>query len=219
MSSRPTIITDEINQYLIENFSAEDEFLKKLKAETIQRDIPEIWISEEQGLFLQFLLKTIKAQNVLEIGGLAGYSAIIMARALPASGKIYSLELDKRNAKFMKKKIAEAGLEHKIEVINEDAHDFLADWKPDFELDFVFIDADKHWYEFYLEKCTPLLRKGGILCADNALAFGFIASEEPKEEKENVQAIRKFNKALKSNKQYFSCLATMGDGMVMGVKL
>jgi predicted O-methyltransferase YrrM len=219
MSSRPTIISEDIFGYLKENFSSEDEFLANLTKEATKSGIPEICISAEQGRFLQFFLRAISAKNVLEIGGLAGYSAITMARALPSDGKVYSVEIDKRNAEFMRRKIAQAGLSEKIEVINEDAHEFTANWKPDFELDFVFIDADKRWYDFYMKKCTPLLRKGGIICADNALAFGFIVGDGPEHDRKNVQAIRDFNQKLRSNEQYFSCIATLGDGMAMGVKL
>jgi predicted O-methyltransferase YrrM len=154
MSSRPTLVTEEIFDYLLHNFSAEDEFLAKLKVDASLEKIPEICISAEQGRFLEFYLKSINAKYVLEIGSLAGYSAITMARALPEGGKVIALEIFKKNADFIRNKVKEAGLEDKIEVINEDAAKFLKNYKPDFEFDFVFIDADKKNYSNYIRAWT-----------------------------------------------------------------
>ncbi|MFY8160016.1 MAG: O-methyltransferase [Candidatus Kapaibacteriota bacterium] len=219
MSAQPTLITEEIFNYLIDNFSAEDEFLTKLKSDATAEKIPEICISPEQGRFLQFYLKSINAKYVLEIGSLAGYSAITMARALPEDGKVIALEIFKKNADFIREKAKEAGLEHKIEVINEDASKFLKDYKPDFEFDFVFIDADKKNYSKYMELTYPMVRKGGVICGDNALGFGHIAEKDPKSEPGNVKAIQAFNQNMKNHTGLFSCLVTMGDGMCMGIKL
>lgn len=219
MSARPTLITEEIFDYLCANFSAEDKTLADLKQEALAIGIPEICISPEQGKFLQFFLRSINAKYVLEIGSLFGYSAFTMAEALPDDGKVTCLEIFKKNADFIIEQAEKLGLSHKIEVHTIDAVKFLEDFKPGYELDFVFIDADKKSYSKYMEKCTPLIRKGGILCADNALAFGHIAEENPKNEPGNVKAIQEFNKNLIANPQYFSCLVTMGDGMAMGYKL
>ncbi len=219
MSSRPTLVTEEIFDYLLHNFSAEDEFLAKLKVDASLEKIPEICISAEQGRFLEFYLKSINAKYVLEIGSLAGYSAITMARALPEGGKVIALEIFKKNADFIRNKVKEAGLEDKIEVINEDAAKFLKNYKPDFEFDFVFIDADKKNYSNYMEMTYPLLRKGGVICGDNALGFGHIAEKDPKSEPGNVKAIQAFNQNMKNHKGLFTTLVTMGDGMCMGIKL
>lgn len=219
MSSSPTLINNDIFNYLLDNFSSEDEFLRQLKKDANSENIPEICISPEQGKFLQFFLKAINAKYVLEIGSLAGYSAITMARALPEGGKLYAIEVNEKHADFIERKVEEADLDDKVVVVNSDAKDFLDNWRPDFDLDFVFIDADKRGYVHYMEKCTPLLRKGGVLCADNALAFGYIAGGEPENEKRSVEAIRDFNQKFLANQNYDHCLATLGDGMAMGIKL
>jgi len=218
MSSNPTQVTPEIYGYLQNNFSSEDDFLKNLKKDATEAGIPEICISEEQGKFLQFYLKSIGAKYVLEIGSLAGYSAITMARALPADGKLIAVEINEKNAKFIEQKAKEAGLENVIEVVNQDAKKFLSDWKPDFELDFVFVDADKKGYKSYFESTTPHIRKGGVFAADNALGFGHIAEKNPKSEPGNVMAIQQFNDMLNDSPDYDTCLVTVGDGMAMGLK-
>lgn len=219
MSSSPTQVTEDIYQYLRQNFSSEDEFLANLKKDAKAEGIPEICISEEQGKFLQVFLKSIRAKYVLEIGSLAGYSAITMARVLPDDGKLVAVEISEKHSNFIKRKVEEAGLSHKVEVINSDAADFLAGWKPDYELDFAFIDADKKGYKTYFELCTPLIRKGGIFAADNALGFGHIAEPNPKSEPGNVKAIQELNLMLKNSPRYESCLVTVGDGMAMGIKI
>jgi len=221
MSSVPTPISNDIFNYLGENFSAEDDFLKQLKIEAAKEDIPEICIAPDQGKFLQFYLKSINAKYVLEIGALAGYSAIMMARALPEDGKLITLEKHVKNADFTRKMVEKAGLSNKIEVIQGDASKILREHNFDEIFDFIFVDADKRSYSEYLNLCTPLLRKGGIYCADNALAFGKITDEldENDREKPFVEGIRDFNQNIKNNKEYFSSLATIGDGMVMAIKL
>ena len=211
MSARPTLISDEIYSYLTKNFSSEDDFLKELNIEAAKENIPQIHISAEQGKFIQFILKAINAKYVLEIGALAGYSAITMARALPDDGKLYTIEIFKKNADFIEKKIKEAGLENKIEVINADAKKFLQSWNPPHELDFVFVDADKKAYSDYLELTAPMIRKGGIFAADNALGFGHIAEENPKSEPGNVKAIQKLNQLIRTHSAFEEyCLATAG---------
>lgn len=219
MSSSPTQVTEEIYQYLRKNFSSEDDFLRQLKQDAKDAGIPEICISEEQGKFLQVFLKSINAKYVLEIGSLAGYSAITMARALPEGGKLIAVEINEKNARFIEQMAEKAGLADKIEVVFADAKEFLAGWKPDFELDFVFVDADKGGYKTYFELTTPLIRKGGIFAADNALGFGHIAETDPKSEPGNVKALQEMNQILKNSPLYDSCLVTVGDGMAMGIKL
>lgn len=219
MSSRPTEITNEIFNYLLKNFSAEDEFLLELKKDATAAGIPEICISPEQGKFLQFYLKSINAKYVLEIGSLAGYSAIVMARALPKDGKLIALEINQRNADFIREQAEKAGLSDIIEVVNQDAQKFVESFKPDYELDFVFIDADKRAYHKYFDYTAPLVRKGGVICADNALAFGMIAQEDPDSEPKNVNALKRYNEKVASDERFFTTLVTMGDGMAMSLKL
>lgn len=219
MSSKPTEINSDIYNYLINNFSAEDDFLASLKSEATKAGIPEICISPEQGKFLQFFLKSINAKKVLEIGSLAGYSAIVMARALPNDAHLIAVELNPRNADFIVEQVKNAGLSHIIEVVNQDAQKFVETFKPNYELDFVFIDADKRAYHKYFDFTAPLVRKGGVICADNALAFGMIAQDEPESEPKNVKAIKDYNQKVVNNKDFFTTLVTMGDGMAMSVKL
>ncbi|MDT3738171.1 MAG: O-methyltransferase [Candidatus Kapabacteria bacterium] len=219
MSQKPTQVDDRLFEYLKVNFSSEDDFLSNLVIEARDEGIPDISISPEQGLFIQFMLKTINAKNVLELGTLAGYSAITMARALPENGKLITVENEYIHAIFAERKIKEAGLNGIIEIQNSEALDFLEYYKPEEPLDFIFIDADKQNYKRYLDKLTPMLRIGGIFAADNAFAFGFVASSKPERNPEDVKSITGFNQYFRSHEQYSVCMVPVGDGMIMGVKL
>ncbi|MCL5992464.1 MAG: O-methyltransferase [Bacteroidetes bacterium] len=219
MSQGYTEITEEIYSYINDKFTLEDEFLKNLQKEALSLGFPDISISPQQVSFLGFILKTINAKYVLEIGSLAGYSAIAMARELPVDGKLITVEIDKERADFISRKTIEAGLGNIIEVVNADALEFLRNYKPDFKFDLVFVDADKQGYVDYLNYAIPLLRKGGIFAADNALAFGEIAKSESDNRTEEVLAVRAFNDALAANPNLKSSLVTIGDGLAMSVKL
>lgn len=218
MSDKTTPITNELENYLKSNFSADDEFLNQLKLDAKNHDMPDIYISSVQAKFMQFLLKLMNAKYILEIGTLGGYSAITMARALPEDGKVITIELFEKHADFAKKKIKEAGLDNKIEVINQRGMEFLNSFRPTFELDFVFVDADKDKYWRYLELTTPLIRKGGVFAADNAFAFGFLLDTAPERSPEDVKSIKSFNEHFKNHEAYETTLVPIGDGLIMGIK-
>jgi predicted O-methyltransferase YrrM len=220
MSVQPTLISREISEYILTKFSCEDEFLEQLRAEAKENGIPEICISPEQGSFLQFLVKAANTKRVLEIGSLAGYSSITIARALPDDAKLTALEIELEYAHFIRRKVHEAGLEHKIHVINTNALNYLDSIKSDGEqFDLIFLDADKRNYIEYFEKCVPLLQKGGIFAADNAFAFGELLSEVHGRDNEEVEAIRMFNDYIRLQKNFMSCILPVGDGMILAVKL
>ena len=141
MSDKPTLITEDIYQYILNNFAVENDFFKELKLDAIEIGIPEISISADQAVFLQFIIKALKIENILEVGTLAGYSAFMMANALPDNGKLTTLEIEPLHAEFVRKKALEAGLGSKIEIINQSAVEFLRNYSPEKEIDLAFIDT------------------------------------------------------------------------------
>ncbi|MBI3259325.1 MAG: O-methyltransferase [Ignavibacteriae bacterium] len=218
MPVKATFLNEKLAHYIEDNFSAEDDFLANLCREAAANDIPDICIGGAQGAFLQLFLRSMNAKYVLEIGSLAGYSAITMARALPEDGKVICLELSEKFCDFIRKKADEAGLAHKIEVHQGNAVSFLQSYKPDFSFDFIFIDADKPNYIKYFELTLPLLRSGGVIAGDNALAWGYVADKDSTYEPLNVTGIQNFNKAIATHKELTTCMIPVGDGMVMGLK-
>jgi caffeoyl-CoA O-methyltransferase len=219
MSFSITPVSGSLADYVIENFSSEDEFLTNLREESNNAGIPAIQISPEQGKFLQFFLKSINAKYILEVGTLAGYSAITMARALPEDGKLISIEYEFEHAVFAKNKIIQAGLNNIIEIQNSNARDFLKTYIPEYKFDFIFVDADKPSYKFYLDILTPMLKIGGVFAADNAFAFGFLSSSKPERNPDDVKSIQGFNNYFINHTNYFTSIVPVGDGMIMGIKL
>ena len=224
MSVKRTEITAELDKYILEKFSADDEFLIKLRNDAIALKIPDISISPDQAKFIQVLLKSINAKYILEIGTLAGYSAIIMAKVLNNGSKLITVENNNLHYKFALEKIEQAGLSEIIEVHYNYALDFFEEFKPKYLFDFVFMDADKKNLKIYLDICTPLIRKGGIFAVDNAFAMGNLTVENPefdeihKHRINDVYAVREFNEYFRSHPDYDTCLLTIGDGLIMGVK-
>lgn len=219
MTMKATGLRDDLYEYILENFSGEDEFLKNLRDEAAELNIPQISISKEQVKFLQFLIKTIKAKNILEVGTLAGYSGISMARALPEDGKLITLELEPERAEFARRKFSEAGFSEKVEVVQGKALDFLSSFNPDEPIDFVFLDADKNNYYKYVNLLDKFIRVGGIVAADNAFAFGFVMDSAPERNPEDVKSIKSFNSYMVNNKNYFTTIAPVGDGLLMCLKV
>lgn len=213
-----TPLTDPIVDYMIDLFPVEDGLLKDLRGAAIDAGIPEIQISPEQGAFMQVLLRGIGARRVVEVGTLAGYSAIIMARALPEGGRVTTIERDPMRAEFAREWAAKAGLADKIDVRVGSGIDVLErDLPGTGPYDFAFIDADKPGYVRYLELIVPLMRQGGLIAGDNALAWGRIAERET--DSLDVRGMQDFNKAMAADPRIQASLVPVGDGMCIGVVL
>jgi len=213
-----TPITDDIVSYAIDLFGIEDELLRSLRIEAASAGIPEIQISPEQAAFMQVLLRGTGARRVIEVGTLAGYSAIVMARALPSDGHLVTIERDPFHAEFARNMIARAGLNQLIEVRIGSGIDVLernlAGTGP---YDFAFIDADKQGYVRYLELILPMMRPGGMIAGDNAMAWGRITDRRTDDD--SVLGMQAFNRAMASHPRLQSALLPIGDGMCVGVVL
>ncbi len=146
-------IFEEVDTYIENLLIPKDEDLLKAEHSLLTESMPLISVSYNQGKFLQMLALSCGAKRILEIGTLAGFSAIWLARALPENGKLVSIEFDPHHAETAKKNIAGAGLENKAEVITGAAMDVLQkmineNTEP---FDFIFIDADKPPYTEYFQ--------------------------------------------------------------------
>ncbi|MBV9672629.1 MAG: O-methyltransferase [Verrucomicrobia bacterium] len=166
---------DDLNlrylNYIEQLFAAEDSALQETFNAMRTNGLPEINISASQGKLLQVLALAIGAKRILEIGTLGGYSTIWLARALPPDGKIISLEVDPHHAKVARENLDNAGLSNYVEIRVGPGLDSIATLvkeKTD-SFDLLFIDADKDNYSNYLSQAFPLVRKGGLILADNTL--------------------------------------------------
>ena len=186
----------EVDEFLEQLLVGEDEVLAAAVEASQRAGLPPIQVSAAQGKFLHLLVKTLGARRVLEVGTLGGYSAIWMARALPADGHLISLELDPKHAEVAGANITRAGLIGTVDIRLGPASDSLAalveeDPEP---FDLVFIDADKSGYPDYLQLALKLTRPGSLIVADNVVRGGAVAdalSRDP-----NVQGVRAYLEAV-----------------------
>ncbi|MBK8980447.1 MAG: O-methyltransferase [Planctomycetes bacterium] len=215
MSKYGVTLTPEHFAYIRARTTAEDEFLVALARAADAEGIPAISVTPEQGALLQILLRAGGAREVVEVGTLAGCSAIWMARALPALGRVRTIEIEPRHANFAESWIARSDVAGRIEVHRGDARDVLPGF-ADGSADLVFLDADKTGYAGYLEHAVRIVRRGGLVVVDNALAFGHLLDDE--EQDESVVAVRRFNERLAGDARLQSVLVPLGDGMWVGVR-
>jgi predicted O-methyltransferase YrrM len=161
----------EYDRYITSLFATEDDALRSAREEILREGMPGISVSASEGKLLFVLACVIGARRILELGTLGGYSTIWLARALPAEGKLISLEIDRRYAEVARRNLERAGLAGKVEVRVGPALESLARLESQGEapFDLVFIDADKEGYVDYLRKTMPLLREGSLVLGDNTL--------------------------------------------------
>lgn len=214
MSDTSTIVTPEYFQYVAERTAREDDFLRELKAAATAAGMPPIWIAPEQASLMQILLRAARARDVVEIGTLAGYSAISMARALPEDGKVRTIELDPARVTFARGWAARSDVAGKVEVLQGAGVDVLATF-ADRSADAAFLDADKPSYPLYLKECLRIVRPGGLVMADNAFAFGRLFDEGADSD---VQAVRAFNDLVAKTRELQSVIVPIGDGLWVGVR-
>ncbi len=189
--------------------------MQSLKQAAREAGMPEIWISPEQAAFMQIVLKLLGARKVVEVGTLAGYSAITMARALPADGVVRTVEISGNYADFAEDWIAQSDVAGQVEVCRGQAAQVLPKFANDWA-DAAFIDADKVNYALYLQECLRIVRRGGAIMVDNAFAFGQLFDEDP--EDGDVAVMRKFNDLMARDSRLESIIVPIGDGCWLGVK-
>ena len=182
---------ERIEGYIKELFLPGDEALDAALESMREAGLPSIQVPEALGRLLGILTRAVGARRVLEIGTLGGYSAIWMARALPAEGRLISLEADARHAEVARANVARAGLAERVEVRLGRAIDLLPALEGEGPFDLAFVDADKVSYPAYLEWALRLLRPGGLIVADNVLRDGAVLDPTA----EDARAVDRFNRA------------------------
>jgi caffeoyl-CoA O-methyltransferase len=176
-------------------------------------------IGPDQGQFMGFLVKSIGAKKCLEVGVFTGYSSTAVAMALPDDGKFVACDVSEEFTSVAKRYWSLAGVESKVDLrlgTAVETLDSLIAGGESGTFDFAFIDADKPNYIAYYERVLPLLRKGGLLAADNVLWSGKVA--DLNELDENTAAIRQFNEHLHGDERIDLCLVPIGDGLTLARK-
>ncbi len=185
-----------VDDHLVDLFDLDDEVLRAAVADGLAAGMPQIQVSAVLGRFLNLQARALGARRILEIGTLAGYSSIWLARALPSDGMLVTLELEPRHAEVARGNLARAGLADVAEVRVGPAAESLQAMVDDKvePFDMVFIDADKDGYPDYLEWSLKLARPGTLIVADNVVRGGAIIDADSADSR--VQGVRRFNEML-----------------------
>ncbi|HEX4084422.1 MAG TPA: O-methyltransferase [Chthoniobacteraceae bacterium] len=185
-------IWEKADDYLGGLFTPPDDALERCLEANAREGLPPIDVSPLQGKLLSLLAQSHGARRILEIGALGGYSTIWLARALPAGGRLLTLELSAKHAAVARLNIARAGFAASVEVIQGPAAESLARLHAEGceSFDFIFIDADKTGYPEYLTAALKLSRPGTVIIADNVVRQGQVA--DPGNADANVRGARTF---------------------------
>lgn len=214
MSVEQSLVTSQHFRYIAERTKGEDGFLTDLRREAHAAGIPPISIGPIQASFMQILLRAVGAKEVVEVGTLAGYSAISMARALPDGGRVRTIDIVPEHAAFAEAKVRESDVAGRVEVHVGAGADVLKTFEDD-SADAAFLDADKGGYPVYLEECLRIVKKGGLIMVDNAFAFGQLFYVKPTDKE--VPAVRAFNDLMAKDDRIDAIITPFGDGMWVGV--
>ena len=187
-----------VDDYLSGLFIAPDPVLEGALRASAEAGLPSIQVSALQGKLLQLLARAQGATRILEVGTLGGYSTIWLGRALPADGRLVTLELDPMHAEVARANLTSAGLAEAVEVRVGPAAETLAELVADGSepFDFVFIDADKEAIPEYFRWALELSRPGTTIVVDNVVRGGEVAdatSTDPA-----AQGVRQFNELVAS---------------------
>lgn len=211
-----------VDNYLADKLIPADPALEAAQAATAAADMPAISVSPTQGKLLQLLAMMLRARSILEIGTLGGYSTIWLARAVPAGGRVVTLEVDARHAEVARANFARAGLDGIIDLRVGRALDTLPRLAAEGAgaFDFIFIDADKASTAEYFGWALKLARKRSVIVVDNVVRKGAVADAASADA--SVQGIRRFNEVLAAEKRVSAtAIQTVGskgyDGFALAV--
>ncbi|WP_434753038.1 O-methyltransferase [Paenibacillus amylolyticus] len=192
----------------------EDELLLKVKEAIRVNGMPEVSVAAAYGRLLTFLAKTSKAEAVLEIGVLGGYSGICLARGLSEGGSLTSLELKEEYAAMARAHLEEGGFGGRVEYRVGPAADSLEQLvQEERTFDFFFIDADKENYPVYLDYAIRLARPGAVIVGDNCFLRG--RTLNPDKQGPAVLAVRRFNEQMANDPRLVTTMLPDYDGLAL----
>jgi len=208
-----TLVPEPIEEYAAEHTEAPAPIFEKLREETYSKmSLPQMQVGRNEGTFLKLLVRLSRAKRVLEVGMFTGYSGLMMAEGLPDDGELITCDVDPKAEAMAKRYFAQSPHGKKIHIRMGPALETIKTLKG--PIDMVFIDADKENYPKYYDGVLPLLRKGGLLVADNVLWSGRVL--DPKEETD--RAIVEFNDKVAKDARVEKVLLSVRDGMMLAVK-
>jgi predicted O-methyltransferase YrrM len=181
------------------------------RAFALPPEMPAIMVGPSEGRLLELLCKLAGAKKVVEVGTLAGYSTIRLARAVPADGRVWTIEFEPHHAEVAQANFVAAGVADKITLLVGAGTEVLPTLEPLGPFDAVFLDADKIGYERYGQWAAANLRPGGLVLGDNAYLFGELLEDSPR-----GRAMRAFHQQVA--RDFDSVCIPTPDGLVLGIR-
>ncbi|SDJ23509.1 Predicted O-methyltransferase YrrM [Frankineae bacterium MT45] len=183
-----------VDDVFAESLLEADPILEAAQRAAADAGLPAISVSAAQGKYLYLQALSLRATRILEVGTLAGYSAIWMARALERDGRLTTLEFEPKHAEVAQANLAAAGVQDRVEIIVGRAIDTLPTLEGREPFDLIFIDADKPSNADYFEWAVRLGRPGSVIIVDNVVRDGAIA--DPTNMEASVEGVRRLNRAV-----------------------
>jgi caffeoyl-CoA O-methyltransferase len=203
--------------YLESLLPARDQLLTEMEAYSAAHHIPSS--DPEVALFLAITARAIQAKHALEIGTAIGYGAITLAWAMGEGGRVMTIDPSDELAATARGFFRRAGVESQIEIVQEKALDALPEMRGPFDI--AYLDAVKEEYPEYLDLVVPLMRRGGVIIADNVLWKGQVATNRllSPDQKESTEALITFNRLFTTHPELSGLILPLGDGLAYGIKL
>lgn len=208
-----------LNNYLFSHSRPVSDALLWIEKQTnVRTNYPQMLSGQVQGSLLKILVEISAAKRVLELGSFTGYSSTCMALGLPEDGLLDAFEINDELEDLMREGWSRAGVSSKIQLHIGDAVELLKALPKEEIYDFVFIDANKRQYCEYYELVLPLLKKGGLIVADDVLWAGKVYTE-PIEKDAQTQSLVRFNDLVASDPRTESVIIPLRDGLTLIRKL
>jgi len=206
-------LAPQIHEYLVAHGTPPDDVQRRLIEETAGLGrIAGMQVAPEQGAFMTILTRAVGAKRAVEVGTFTGYSALAIARGLPADGHLLCCDVSEEWTAIGRRYWEEAGVAAKIELRLGPAVDTLASLPGGETIDLAFIDADKPNYPNYYEALLPRLRSNGLILVDNVLWGGRIVDADGDE---NTKALQAFNDLVADDDRVDVVMLPISDGLTI----
>ncbi len=219
MGKKTLNVDDTLYDYMLSVSLRDTALQKALREETDQLEWGVMQISADQAQFMALLAKLTNARKVIEVGTFTGYSALVVAQALPDDGKLIACDVNEEWTAIARRYWQDAKVADKIDLRLAPAMETLSTLVAEGQagsFDFAFIDADKQNQLQYYELCLQLIRPGGLIAVDNVLWGGSVAN--PENQSEDTVAIRRCNDFLYGDERVDISLVPIGDGLTLARK-
>jgi len=209
-----TPLNEQLYDYLANHGHNSDPVLAELAKETeTLGPIAMMQIAPEQGTLMSILVRAIGARSAVEIGTFTGYSAICIARGLPADGRLLCCDISEEWPKIARKYWAKAGVADRIELKIGPAAETLKALPANHQIDFAFIDADKVSYRDYYEAILPRLRPNGLIVFDNVLWMGQVLDKSSTSD--DTRALQALNDFIAKDNRVQAVMISVSDGITI----